>query len=498
MDKIDILNSDNSKEKIEDVASNCNIYQQHLDTKIAAFKDLLFSMQKNLEIMHCQIDNVFSSNDYVLSNLISNINELEDDIKKNGPELLVQKNNKIIAHKINILDQKTIELSEEIKSILPKMQDKDFYITDKGLFNLEKQCKYLLHIQEEVDAVSDEDISEDLVQKKFNQAQKNKPIYDELTLQINSMIDKHRNNKHAVEILSNINILIQNIDNEIDFIIAQGQNIAHEEMQQNIDNLIRYKEDLKGNKKYLNEIEFDTSLDWLIKNRSDVFECINAVSDKVNLRIDDYMTLIQSESKLSELINDTSDAVNDLAACVDKISEKINRHTYESVEQMQEEFDWLIKQAKLLDQQKNLLVDYTDLSSENTAQKKDQVLQNVYFIREKAEVLLEQFKDEMQKIYYAKNLVNNFRDFIVSLEQEISSLCIKIKNNEYSSMHDGINELINKQQNMQDRQVELNTIKENLIPSDLLKKKIEISRKFIDIQEKISNFLLDIKIFNGV
>ena len=65
-------------------------------------------------------------------------------------------------------------------------------------------------------------------------------------------------------------------------------------------------------------------------------------------------------------------------------------------------------------------------------------------------------------------------------------------------MHDGINELINKQQNMQDRQVELNTIKENLIPSDLLKKKIEISRKFIDIQEKISNFLLDIKIFNGV
>lgn len=498
MDKIDILDSDNSKEKIESVVNNCNVYQQHLEAKIATFKDLLFSMQKNLEIMHCEIDNVFSSNDYVLSSLISNINELEDEIKRNGPELIAQKNNKIIAYKINILDQKTIELSEEINDIFPKMQNKDFYITDKDLFDLEKQCKYLLCAQEEIDAVSDEDISEDLVQQRFDQAQKSKPIYDELALQINSMISKHRNNKHALEILSNINVLIQNIDSEIDFILARGQNIAYEEMQQNIDILIKNKDSLEENKKYLDEIEFDASLDWLIKNRSDALECICTVDGKINANIDNYTALIQSELKLNDLINDANDTVGDLTVCVDKVSEKINQHAYESVDQMQEEFDWLIKQTKLLDQQKNLLTNHTDISSENTSQKKNQALRNADCIKEKAEALSEQFKDEVQKIYYAKNVINNFRDFIVSLEQEISSICIKIKNNEYSSVCDGVNELISKQQNMQDRQIELNAIKENLIPSDLLKKKIETSRKFIDIQEKISHFLLDIKIFNGM
>lgn len=497
MDKTNILDSDNFKEKIAKTNSCCNDHTEYLNETICAFKESLSSMQKRLEIMHCEIDNFFSSSDCVLSGLMSNINKLEDKIKKNESDLIVQKNNKDVADKINIIDHITIKLSEEISIILLKTQNNNYCITDEELYSLETQYEYLLQIRGEVENIANKDLSVDLVQQKSEQAQKNKPIYDEIALQINNIVNKYRANKYVADVISNISKSTRNIHEEIDFIITQKQNITYEEIQQNIADLAKKKEILEENRKSLDEAELETSLDQLVRNKSDLFEHIQIVDDKINLEIEKLTSFVQSEIVLNDLINYTNNSADSLILYIDRISEKVNKHGYESVSQLQEEFDLLQQQAELLNQQKDSLVKYTGLPSEGTARKRNESLQYVYSIKEKIDIVSKILQDELQKVCYAKNVIDNFKDFIFSLEQEVDLICAKVKNNHYASIHDGINELINKQQGMQDRQIELNNIRENLIPNDLLKKKMETSRKFIDIQEKISHFLLDIKIFNA-
>jgi len=619
MDKTNILDSDNFKEKLTKTVNYYNDYKEYLSGTVSAFKDSLSSMQKNLEIMHCEInnffssnncvlsglmsnigelenkiknnesdlvvsseiDNFFSSNDYVLSdlmaninkledklktneldlieqkdnevnliskinklenqikaseldlieqkdnevnliskinklenqikaseldlieqrdieaNLISNINKLEDKLRTNELDLISQKNTKVIADKINTIDYVALKLAGEIKVVLAKMQSSNYCITDEELCNLEAQYEYLLQIREEFEKSVNEDASADLVQQKFEQAQKNKPIYDEIAMQINNIVNKHRTNKYAVEIVSNISRMAQDIHDEVDYIATQNQNITYEEIQQNITDLAQKKEILEENKKFLNEMELEASLDQVVQEGFDLFEHIKVTSDKIDLEMDKLTNFAQAEIELNDLINSTNSSADDLILHIDRINAKDHKHKYESVGQIQEEFDLLIQQAELLNQQKDSLVNYAGSFSEDTAQKRQQSLQYAESFKEKFDVALKILQDELQKACYAKNVIDNFKEFILSLEQEIDLICIKIKSNHYASIHDGVNELINKQQDMQNRQIELNNIRENLIPTDLLKKKMETSRKFIDIQEKISHFLLDIKIFNA-